>query len=826
MTKILQVCLLPLILALISYGAFSQTLQVNTTIHPTCISANSGEFEVELVGSSDSLVVFVLNAAPSGSPPYVQNDTTTLKIIAYTNLSEGNYFVNVFVPGGGSIAPGVFVALDITEPIITVPPVPTVVCSNDGPQDLLLLVSADQPGGTFTFSGPGVTGTTFNPAGLSGFENVTVTYTLGVCVVTNIIIFDIEPAPIIIPLPTTVCEDSGLLDLVPLVTANIPGGTFSFSGTGVTGTNFDPTGLSGPISIDVTYVLGNCTVVDNFDITVEQIPVLTLPATSVCENSGIVDLTTIASAIPGGGSFTFVGAGVTGNNFDPTGLGGTTVNIDVTYDTGVCTETGVLVIDVEVTPTITLNPTTPICENSGAQDLLTMVSAVPAGGTFTFSGSGVTGTTLDPVGLGGTAVNVTVDYTLNGCVVSEVMIIDVESTPVLTLNPITPLCENAGPQDLLTMVGAVPAGGTFTFVGPGVTGTTFDPVGLGGTSPNIDVTYSLGVCTVINTMAIDVQPTPILTLNPITPLCENAGSQNLMAMVSASPSGGTFTFSGPGVTGTNFDPAGLSGLVNIDVIYDLGTCSVTNTMVIDVEPTPVLTLVPVTPQCDSSMPVDLLPMVSANPAGGVFSFSGPGVSGNQFDPMGQSGTVNIVVNYQLSACLVTEIMVIDVEQAPTLVLNPGTPLCQNAGPQDLLSWVTPNPLGGTFIFSGSGVSGNSFDPIGLSGFVNITVDYTLGVCTTSNIMVVDIQIIPTVSLNPPAAICNDDGLQDLLTMVSVNPTGGTLTFNGPGVIGNNFNPTGLVGAIDIQVSYVLTSCSRVDTMQLILNDAAGGGCRL
>ncbi len=98
-----------------------------------------------------------------------------------------------------------------------------------------------------------------------------------------------------------------------------------------------PPGLSGPVTIDVTYVLGNCTVLDNFDITVQQLPVLTLPATTVCENSGIVDLTTIVSAIPGGGSFTFVGTGVTGNNFDPTGLGGTTVNIDVTYDSGVCT---------------------------------------------------------------------------------------------------------------------------------------------------------------------------------------------------------------------------------------------------------------------------------------------------------------------------------------------------------------------------------------------------------------------------------------------------------------------------------------------------------
>ena len=821
MKKLLQYCLLCTIMMMALSSANAQSLQVNNTILPTCTSPNSGEIEIELVGVGlPDTVIFRLQGFPSGSPSFIQIDTSAVKLITYPGLSEGNYFVDVFDKTGTSIAPGVFVALDIVEPVISVPGTPTTVCSNDGPQDLLALVSADQPGGTFTFSGTGVSGTNFDPSGLSGFETVNVTYTLGVCTVSNIVTFDVEPAPILIPQPLTVCEDNGLVDLNSRITANIPGGTFSFAGPGVTGSDFDPTGQSGPIVIDVTYVLGNCTVVDMVTITVQELPVLTLPATQVCENSGLLDLTTVVSAMPGGGSFSFMGTGVSGNDFDPAGLGGSTINIDVTYVSGPCTETGTLTIDVQTTPTLTLTPNTPICENSGPQDLTTMVNAVPAGGTFTFSGPGVTGTTLDPTGLGGTSPSINVDYTLGSCVVSDVMVIDIEAAPTITLNPVTPVCENSGLQDLTTMVSGNPAGGFFTFVGPGVTGSNFDPAGLGGTTASIDVTYTLGVCIVTGNMAIDVQTTPTLTLNPTTPLCENAGIQNLLPMASASPAGGTFTFSGPGVTGSNFDPSGLSGLVNIDVTYDLGACSITNTMVIDVEPTPVLTLTPVTPQCDSGMPVDLLGMVSAVPGGGVFTFSGPGVTGTIFDPMGQSGVVNIVVNYQLSACTVVEIMTIDVQQAPVLTLTPSTPLCENAGPQDLLTWATPNPAGGTFVFSGPGVTGTTFDPAGLNGFTTVTADYTLGVCTTTSLIAVDVQIVPTVSFNPPAAICNDDGLQDLLPMVSVNPTGGTLTFSGAGVVGNNFNPTGLVGPIDIQVTYILTSCSRVDTMTLMLNDAA------
>ncbi|MDH3708637.1 MAG: gliding motility-associated C-terminal domain-containing protein [Cyclobacteriaceae bacterium] len=796
------------------------TLITNNVIQPTCTAPNSGQIDVELIMSLEDTVVFVLSAFPSSGGMFTQTDTTTLKTITYPGLEEGSYFINVFVPGiPGDHAPGILVLLDITEPVITVPPIPVTVCSNDGPQDLLALVSADQPGGTFSFSGPGVSGTNFDPSGLSGFENVTVTYDLGVCSVINTIIFDVEPAPVVIPFPISVCEDNGLVDLNTLVIANIPGGAFTFSGTGVSGTDFDPSGLSGPITVTATYVLNNCTVIEMFDITVQTLPVLTLSDTTLCDNIGVVDLTTIVSAVPGGGTWNFAGPGVSGNNFDPAGLSGAQL-INVQYSQGLCNETGSFTITVETAPILTLTPTSPLCENSGAQDLLTMVSANPVGGAFSFAGPGVSGTSFDPAGLGGTSANIDVTYVLGSCTVVQSMTIDVETTPVLTLTPITPLCENAGTQDLLTMVSANLPGGAFTFSGPGVAGTSFDPIGLGGTTANIDVTYVLGACTVTDILVIDIESTPVLTLNPTTPLCANAGLQNLLTMVSANPPGGTFSFSGTGVSGNNFDPFGLSGPINIDVTYVLGVCSVTETMAIDVEPTPILTLNPVSPVCDADSPYDLSTMVSANPAGGAFTFSGPGVSGNQFDPMGQSNMVNISVTYVLGACTVNEVMIIEVEQAPVLTLNPVTPLCVNAGPQDISTWVTANPAGGAFTFTGPGVSGTTFDPAGLNGFVNIDIEYTLGACIVMNTMVIDVQALPTVTFNPPAEICNDQGLLDLLTIVSVNPTGGTLTFSGAGVIGNNFNPTGLVGVIDIQVTYTLSSCTRIDTLQLNLNDAA------
>ena len=480
MRKVIQIWLLSLVvLASMTAQVEAQMLQINSTTQPTCTTPNSGDFEIELVGSTLDTVVFVLNAFPASGGTFTQSDTIASLTILYSGLSEGNYFVSVFEPGVNPDIDSDAVSLDISEPTITVPGTPVTLCSNEGPQDLLALVSADQPGGTFSFSGTGVTGNFYDPAGQSGFENVTVIYDLGVCSVNNNITFDIEPAPVLIIFPSTLCEDDSPIDLIASITTNIPGGTLTFVGPGVTGTSFDPAGLVGANNIDVTYTLNNCTVIDVLVITVQELPVLTLPPTTLCDNAGPQDLTTIVSASPAGGAFTFSGPGVTGNSFDPTGLSGIQ-NINVTYDEGACTESGVLTIDVESAPTITLNPTTPMCENAGPQDLLTMVSGNPPGGTFSFAGPGVTGSNFDPSGLGGSSASIDVTYMLGSCSVTETMVIDVEATPVLILNPSSPLCENVALQDLLTMVSANPPGGAFTFSGPGVAGNSFDPSGLAG----------------------------------------------------------------------------------------------------------------------------------------------------------------------------------------------------------------------------------------------------------------------------------------------------------------------------------------------------------
>src|SRR5690606_36364232 len=152
--------------------------------------------------------------------------------------------------------------------------------------------------------------------------------------------------------------------------------TFVFTGTNVTGDLFDPTGLAGiSVPITVDYSTGSCvaaSVVLNIDVT--DVATLTLPAADVpvCESGGIVDLLPFVSASPIGGTFTFAGTGVTGTNFDPSGLNGVQA-ITVAYDASGCVGNGVFNID--VVPNVALSVTdSDVCETGGVVSLLGFVS--------------------------------------------------------------------------------------------------------------------------------------------------------------------------------------------------------------------------------------------------------------------------------------------------------------------------------------------------------------------------------------------------------------------------------------------------------------------
>jgi hypothetical protein len=109
-------------------------------------------------------------------------------------------------------------------------------------------------------------------------------------------------------------------------------------------------------------------------------------------------------------------------------------------------------------------------------------------------------------------------------------------------------------------------------------------------------------------------------------------------------------------------------------------------------------------------------MTSGNPAGG--SWSGPGISGNTFNPaLTGPGTFRLYYSIQdTNSCLYRDSLNIKVNPSP--VVNAGFDLhrCIQSSPITLAG----NPAGGTW--GGTGISGNKFDPA-ISGAGTFTVLY-------------------------------------------------------------------------------------------------------
>ncbi|MBL7858348.1 MAG: gliding motility-associated C-terminal domain-containing protein [Cyclobacteriaceae bacterium] len=267
--------------------------------------------------------------------------------------------------------------------------------------------------------------------------------------------------------------------------------------------------------VTAVYACGE-TLASQVDVDVVNSATLTINDVTVCESGGIVDLTTLVTPAPLGGTFVFAGTNVTGNDFDPAGLSGL-IPITVDYTIGTCAApTGTLNVTVTNSSSITV-PAGPVqaCESGANIDLTTLVTGAPGGGIFTFTGTGVTGTTFDPSTLSGIQT-ITVDYIASGCAAPQTTF-DINVTPNASITVTNGnICQNGGVVNLLTRVSGLPAGGNFTFAGAGVVGTSFDPTGLLG-PVNIAVTYDVVGCSTANSTLV------LTVLDPSNPLCGGGG---------------------------------------------------------------------------------------------------------------------------------------------------------------------------------------------------------------------------------------------------------------------------------------------------------------
>ncbi|MCX6269792.1 MAG: IgGFc-binding protein, partial [Bacteroidetes bacterium] len=662
---------------------------------------------------------------------------------------------------------------------VTLAPVASL-CVNSLPVTL----SGSPSGGVY--SGPGIAGNKFVPT-LVGQGNWTVMYTYhdgNGCNFSASIIIVVNALPVVsIPPITPVCVNTP-----PFILNGIPNGG-TFAGAGVTANMFYPAiAQAGTHTVTYTYADGNgCTNFTFRDIKVNLLPgVFVYPLDSVC----IDDQPVVITGDPLGG--TFSGTGVAGDHFYPSLAGVGTWPVTITYtDDNQCTNSYSTNITVSPLPLVTFEPPDPVCADIQSVNLI----GHPTGGTYT--GTGISGDAFQPSIAGPGTWTISYSWKdIYGCTNTASQDIIVYPLPAVSLSSVSAVCADAQP---VTLTGTPPGG---VFSGTGVSGNQFFPAIAQAGSHILSYTIVDGNgCRNVSQQNVTVYPVPLVSIDPVSPLCIDVSPFSLIG----SPSGGVFT--GNGMVGDVFDPV-LAQLGSNNITYtftDNNNCSANTSIQIIVNQLPVVNLAPLAAVCLDAQPVTL----QGTPLGGVFS--GPGVVGDQLFPsVSQAGTH--VVSYSFldaNGCFSQTSQSIIVHPLPVMSLGAQGPFCVDAPPVTLDGL----PAGGTYL--GGGMNGDVFSPAQAgSGMWIITYSFTDGFgCVNDTNQSILVNPLPVVSLDPLPVVCADAPVIALIGL----PAAGV--YSGQGIIDDTIHPD-LAGAGSWVITYTFTdanSCKNTAIQTIIIN---------
>lgn len=367
----------------------------------------------------------------------------------------------------------------------------------------------------------------------------------------------------------------------------------------------------------------------------------------------------------------------------------------------------------------------------------------------------------------------------------------------ITSPPAFTVCSNREPF----VLNFTPQGGVYTGTGVSRDGL-FNPA-VGGIGPRF-ITYRTGIgpCTENGSVTITVIDGPNATITGLdTAYC----IFDSPATFSATPAGGTLT--GPGITGNQFSPsvAGVGTHTIQYIVNDPAGCSDTANVSLVVSPGGPITF----EVADSVLCHSESVSLSAVPAGG--QFFGPGVSGTTFNATSLAPGI-YTVRYRISGsvnCGDTAASArIRVKRRPNAgMTNLPSSVCVNGGPITLV----PAEAGG--VFSGSGISGSTFNPADVPDSLQITLRYRIEVegCADSSRRQVSIDrsVAPELTLAGfGAQYCSSDPAFTItgqpaggFWLLNNNPTGTTLT-------------PGTLGAGNFTLTYVFKPASVcIDTLQ-------------
>ena len=755
-------------------AGIDQTINFNQA---TTLTGNSGNYsyawtpQSSLVSPFNTQTIQTINLT----------STTTFNLII-TDLSTNCISLTdpiVVTVNGGAL--GISSLTAVPNEICAGAPVVITPVVAGGNYPLSFAWSSDQ-GGSF----PTTLSITVNPM-VSTVYTITVTDATSQ-VATQTVSVLVHPIPVVVLGPlTNQCVSS---TTYTLNTGTPAGGTYS--GTGVTGTNFNAS-VAGVGLHTITYNYTDqytCNNSATYQIEVYALPNVTFTGTltAQCVSSTTYTLT---GGLPANG--TYSGPGVSGTNFNASVAGVGTHTITYTFTDGhSCTSSATNTIVVKPLPVATATTSTPVICSGNTINLAGSFS----GGSGTISGWAWTGTSgfnfnvQNPVVTNATVAH-SGTYSLvvtdaNGCssVNTTSVSILVNPLPVVSFGALNNQCVSNTTYALTT---GTPAGGTYS--GTGVTGTNFNASTAGIGFHTLTYTYTnSNTCTNTATYVIEVYALPNVTFNGT--LTSQCVSSTTYVLSGGLPLNGTY--SGPGVSGTNFN-ASVAGVGTHTITYtytDVNSCTKSATKTIIVKPVPVATAQTSTPIICSGNTINLAGS-STGGSGTISSWAWTGSTGFNFSiqnptvinaTVAYTGTYSLVIT-DANGCSSVNSTSVNILVNPLPVVSFGA-LNNQCVSSTSYSLTTGSPVSGTY--TGTGVTGSNFNAsVAGVGIHTLTYSFTTAAgCNSTATTNIEVYALPVVTMpNSYPSQCYEGSP---FPLTGGSPLGGT--YSGSFVNSNIFNP--------------------------------------
>jgi len=593
-------------------------------------------------------------------------------------------------------------------------------------------LNTTQNGITGNWSGPGVSGNSFNPT-TAGVGDHTLTFSPdgSQCAIANTITVTINTATS----PSLESIGPFCISASPTPLNTIQSGiNGNWSGSGVTGNSFNPaTAGEGDHTLTFSPGPGQCAIANTITVTVN---IATTPALEqigpFCASAAPTTLNSNQSGING----TWTGPGVAGNSFNPETAGVGNHTLTFSPDVGQCANTNTITVTVNTASTPALTPIGPFCASAAPTALNTTQSGI----TGNWTGPGVGGNSFNPVSAGAGNHTLTFSPDAGQCAFINTITVTVNPAITPTLTQIGPFCDSAAPTPLSTTQSGI----TGFWAGPGVSGNSFNPATAGVGIHTITFFPDESQCAIATTISVTVNAGTSPALTPIGPFCVSAAPTTL----NTTQNGITGTWTGPGITGNSFNPTSV-GVGNHTLTFtpDPGQCAIANTISVTVNAGTSPALTPIGPFCVSAAPTTL----NTTQNGITGTWTGPGITGNSFNPTSAGvGNHTLTFTPDPGQCAIANTISVTVNTGTSPVLMPIGPFCVSAAPTTLNT--TQNGITGTW--TGPGITGNSFNPTS-AGVGDHTLTFTPapGQCAIANTITVTVDTNPTASVPVPLEAC-------------------------------------------------------------------------